>query len=53
MELVRPGHSRRVYTQNHIDYVVETFPRTGTRKERAHGYRVPMSRPFRHFTYEV
>jgi tryptophanase len=51
MELVRLAIPRRVYTQSHIDYVVETFRELAEERERAHGYRITYEPPFlRHFT---
>ena len=51
MELVRLAIPRRVYTQSHIDYVVETFRELEQETERAHGYRITYEPPFlRHFT---
>ena len=51
MELVRLAIPRRVYTQSHIDYVVETFRELEKERDRAHGYRITYEPPFlRHFT---
>ena len=51
MELVRLAIPRRVYTQSHIDYVVETFREVLNEKEKATGYRIAYEPPFlRHFT---
>jgi tryptophanase len=51
MELVRLAIPRRVYTQSHIDYVVEAFRELAEERERAHGYRITYEPPFlRHFT---
>ncbi len=51
MELVRLAIPRRVYTQSHIDYVVETFRELEQETGRAHGYRIKYEPPFlRHFT---
>jgi len=51
MELVRLAIPRRVYTQSHIDYVVETFRELEQERGRAHGYRITYEPPFlRHFT---
>ncbi|MCB0581300.1 MAG: tryptophanase [Phaeodactylibacter sp.] len=51
MELVRLAIPRRVYTQSHVDYVVETFRELEQETERAHGYRITYEPPFlRHFT---
>lgn len=51
MELVRLAIPRRVYTQSHIDYVVETFRELMQERNRAMGYRIVYEPPFlRHFT---
>ena len=51
MELVRLAIPRRVYTQSHIDYVVETFRELLEHKEQARGFRIVHEPPFlRHFT---
>lgn len=51
MELVRLALPRRVYTQTHIDYVVETFKELMTEREQARGYRITYEPTFlRHFT---
>ena len=51
MELVRLAIPRRVYTQSHIDYVVETFRELIGHKEQARGFRIVHEPPFlRHFT---
>jgi tryptophanase len=51
MELVRLAIPRRVYTQSHVDYVVETFRELIDEKEQAHGFRITYEPPFlRHFT---
>ncbi len=51
MELVRLAIPRRVYTQSHIDYVVETFRELIGQKEQARGFRIVHEPPFlRHFT---
>ena len=51
MELVRLAIPRRVYTQSHIDYVVETFRELEQERGRAHGYRISYEPSFlRHFT---
>jgi tryptophanase len=50
-ELVRLAIPRRVYTQSHIDYVVETFDMVLGRREEARGLRITWEPPFlRHFT---
>ncbi len=51
MELVRLAIPRRVYTQSHIDYVIETFAELMKRREQARGFRITYEPPFlRHFT---
>ena len=50
-ELVRLAIPRRVYTQSHIDYVIEIFGDLLKDKQRTHGYRIISESPFlRHFT---
>ncbi|GIV30852.1 MAG: tryptophanase [Saprospiraceae bacterium] len=51
MELVRLAIPRRVYTQSHIDYVVETFEMLLANRDRVKGFRITYEPPFlRHFT---
>ena len=51
MELVRLAIPRRVYTQSHIDYVVEIILRVWERRDRIKGMRITYEAPFlRHFT---
>jgi tyrosine phenol-lyase len=51
MELVRLAIPRRVYTQSHIDYVVEVILEVNERKDTIPGYRITWQTPFlRHFT---
>jgi tryptophanase len=51
MELVRLAIPRRVYTQSHIDYVVEAILQVWARRTEVHGYRfVEQSAVLRHFT---
>jgi tyrosine phenol-lyase len=51
MELVRLAIPRRVYTQSHIDYVVEAVLRVNERKSAIRGMRIVEQAPFlRHFT---
>jgi tryptophanase len=51
MELVRMAIPRRVYTQSHIDYVVEVFAELRKNKEAVKGYKIVEEPPFlRHFT---
>jgi tyrosine phenol-lyase len=51
MELVRLAIPRRVYTQSHIDYVVEVILEVNARKDAIPGYKIVFQTPFlRHFT---
>ncbi|MBM2841291.1 MAG: tnaA, partial [Bacteroidetes bacterium] len=51
MELVRLAIPRRVYTQSHIDYVIEVVLETFARKNSVKGYRIIEEAPIlRHFT---
>ena len=51
MDLVRLAIPRRVYTQSHIDYVVEVITAVWKKRERIRGLRVVEEAPFlRHFT---
>ena len=51
MELVRLAIPRRVYTQSHIDYVVEAILEIWTRRAEVKGYRFVQQAPIlRHFT---
>jgi len=51
MDLVRLAIPRRVYTQSHIDYVVEIILRVWERREQIKGMRITYEAPFlRHFT---
>ena len=51
MDLVRLAIPRRVYTQSHIDYVVEVILEVWRQRERLRGYRLMYEAPFlRHFT---
>ncbi|HEX7050341.1 MAG TPA: tryptophanase [Longimicrobiales bacterium] len=53
MELVRLAVPRRVYTQSHIDYVVEGILDVWNRREAIRGYRFKKQAPvLRHFTAE-
>lgn len=50
-ELVRLAIPRRVYTQSHVDYVVEAIMEVWARREAVRGYRIVEEAPFlRHFT---
>ena len=51
MELVRLALPRRVYTQSHIDYVVESFAELVRQRDNAKGFRITYEPLFlRHFT---
>ena len=51
MELVRLAIPRRVYTQSHIDYVVEVVAEVYEKREELRGLRITEQAPFlRHFT---
>src|SRR5512140_1438970 len=51
MDLVRLAIPRRVYTQSHIDYVIEVILDVWQRREQIGGYRLTYEAPFlRHFT---
>ncbi len=51
MELVRLAIPRRVYTQSHIEYVIETFDEILKEKNQVKGYRITKENKFlRHFT---
>ena len=51
MDLVRLAIPRRVYTQSHIDYVVEMILRVWERREQIKGMSITYEAPFlRHFT---
>ena len=51
MDLVRLAIPRRVYTQSHIDYVVEVILEVWKRREQIHGLKLSYEAPFlRHFT---
>jgi tyrosine phenol-lyase len=53
MELVRLAIPRRVYTQSHIDYVVETVVRVWERRREIGGFRITRQADvLRHFTAE-
>ena len=51
MDLVRLAMPRRVYTQSHADYVVETFAEVAADKDRLKGLRIVKEpKALRHFT---
>ena len=50
-ELVRLAIPRRVYTQSHMDYVIEVFEKILQERGDARGYKITQEPPFlRHFT---
>ncbi|CUT05433.1 hypothetical protein JGI24_01684 [Candidatus Kryptobacter tengchongensis] len=51
MELVRLAIPRRVYTQSHIDYVVEVITEVYRNRDKLKGYKIVWEAPLlRHFT---
>lgn len=51
MELVRLAIPRRVYTQSHIDYVIEVLKRVWERRKKLKGFRISeQARFLRHFS---
>lgn len=51
LELVRLAIPRRVYTQTHLDYVVETFAKIVEKRKEIRGYRITYApKNLRHFT---
>jgi len=54
MDLVRLAIPRRVYTQSHIDYVVEIILEVWRKKDRIRGMKLTYEAPFlRHFTAQL
>jgi len=54
MELVRLAIPRRVYTQSHIDYVIEVLDYVNQHKNEVKGIRITKEPPFlRHFSAEM
>ena len=54
MDLVRLAIPRRVYTQSHIDYVVEVILQVWKNRERIPGIKLKHEAPFlRHFTAQL
>jgi tryptophanase len=50
-ELVRLAIPRRVYTQSHIDYVIDVFDDIIEKKHQSRGLKITYEPPFlRHFT---
>jgi len=51
MELVRLAFPRRVYTQSHMDYVVEAILELGEKRDQLRGFEIVSQPPYlRHFT---
>ena len=51
LELVRLALPRRVYTQRHMDYIIESIAALKTRRDELGGYRIVYEAPYlRHFT---
>ena len=51
MELVRLAIPRRVYTQSHVDYVIEVFQKIKEQKNKAKGIKIVKEQKYlRHFT---
>ena len=51
MELVRLAIPRRVYTQSHIDYVIECVEEVFNKRKNLRGYKIIYEAPqLRHFT---
>ena len=54
MDLVRLAIPRRVYTQSHIDYVVEVILEVWKNREKIKGLQLTYEAPFlRHFTAKL
>jgi len=54
MDLIRLAIPRRVYTQSHIDYVIEVILEVWNRRDRIQGLRLTEEAPFlRHFTAQL
>jgi tryptophanase len=54
LDLVRLAIPRRVYTQSHIDYVIEVILEVWRRRERLRGLKLVYAAPFlRHFTAQL
>lgn len=53
-EFVRFAIPRRMYTQSHMDYVVDVLARVYDRKEALRGYRITHEPPYlRHFLADL
>jgi len=51
LELVRLAIPRRVYTQSHLDYIVDVFKEIKANKDKIHGYKIAYApKLLRHFT---
>jgi len=54
MDLVRLAIPRRVYTQSHVDYVVEIILEVWKKRNLIHGLKITHEAPFlRHFTAKL
>ena len=54
MELVRLAIPRRVYTQSHIDYVIEVFDYVNKNKNSLRGLKITEEPPYlRHFSAKL
>jgi tryptophanase len=54
MDLVRLAIPRRVYTQSHIDYLIEVILEVWKRREHIRGLKLKYEAPFlRHFTAQL
>lgn len=54
MDLVRLAIPRRVYTQSHVDYVIEVILQVWNRRQQIHGLKLVQEAPFlRHFTAQL
>ncbi|RLA64964.1 MAG: tyrosine phenol-lyase [Epsilonproteobacteria bacterium] len=54
MELLRLAIPRRVYTQSHIDFVIEVFERVHAKKDKIRGVKIVEEPPFlRHFSSKL
>lgn len=54
MELLRLALPRRVYTQSHIDFVIEVFGELAKKKDKMQGFKITEASPFlTHFTAKL